>query len=465
MFWFVLPRLIAALLTFATMIMFSRMLGAVEFGHYNIVIVLGTMVHMYLFSWVNTSLARFYFAPEFKGELVASALGILTLLAAVLGTACIGLYVFGPEAGVTIAPVLIIVYGLTQMVHELAVTILRVLNLKRVYAVVVYFRPVVALALGAVLVLGGYGWVGAVGAASAGAGIAGLVILCRFTATRPRLPDLRTLRVLLSYGLPLTIVQSFELGLLLISQALLLFFSDAAAVGLFTAAHVLCFRSIRMLMTEVSKASSPEIFAAHEGEGKAHADIALSRYLSRLLLLSVPLTEVLILANDTIAHLLFRPEMAAGVAQQLPWLACAAFGFGLQGSFFSYAFTITRGTFRQLLVVCAATALHAAFTVLGAWLAGPLGVALATLATACSTLWLSVLVGREKYRVPYSKSELRKLLVGVLAFLPWGVAADYADLPALALALLVVGGIVGISALYLSGYEGMRRLKAPRHSP
>jgi len=462
--WFVLPRLIASAMTLVIMVLFFRMLGPADFGRYNFILVSGTMLHAYVFSWIDAALMRFHRAPQFEGQLESISLGLSGLMALVLALGCIGLLLFHPSMNGRVTVTLVVLFCLAHLLHELGTAFLRLYGRRRAYAAAILIRPFVAVTLGAVLILAGYGWIAVVGAAVAGACVAGLVSLGPFMASRrPSLPDAATLSTLLAYGLPLAIVRSYLMGLLLISQALLLYLQDTAAVGLFAAAQVLCFRSVGTVMNEVSKALAPKIFSTFEQEGKTRTDETLKSYLSVLLLMSVPITVPLIVANQTVARVLFDDDLAASVARQLPWLAGAAFGITFQGAFLSYAFTISRTTFRQFLMICGFTALHLGFSALGIWWAGALGAAIAMAATAGAMLGLTVLFGHRAYRMPLLTPDVWKMLAGVLVFVPWGLAADQVRSLPLALAVLMAGGVAALSALYLLGYDPFRRFPAARH--
>jgi len=463
MVWFVLPRLIASGMTLVIMILFFRMLGPADFGRYNFILVSGTMLHAYVFSWIDAALMRFHRAPEFEHRLESISLGLSGLMALALGLGCIGLLLLDPAMDGRVTVTLVVLFCLAHLLHELGTTFLRLYGRRRAYAAAILIRPLVAVGLGAALILAGYGWVAVVGAAVAGACVAGLVSMAPFAARRPSLPDAATLSTLLGYGVPLAIIRSYLMGLLLISQALLLYLQDTAAVGLFAAAQVLCFRSVGTVMNEVSKALAPKIFSTFEQEGKMRTDETLKHYLSILLLMSVPITAPLIFANHTVARVLFDDDLAAGVARQLPWLAGAAFGITFQGAFLSYAFTISRTTFRQLLMICGFTALHLGFSALGVWWAGALGAAVAMSATAGAMLGLTVLFGHRAYRMPLLTPDVWKMLIGILVFVPWGIAADHVMSLTLALAVLAAGGAAALSTLYLLDYDGFRRLPAARH--
>ncbi|MFY0691634.1 MAG: oligosaccharide flippase family protein [Paracoccaceae bacterium] len=460
MAWFFLPKIAAAAITLAVLVVLTRVLGPAEFGRYNITMVAGTVAYAGIYAWLSAAITRFHSAPEFHGKAVAAALGIGARLSlGVLLVMFLGLLVFTGDSRLAVA--LGAGFCLAHALHEIALTGLRVQGAGPAFALATLLRPIIGIALALTLVFSGAGYGGALTGMALGAALTGAFALWKVIARSGIAhPDPFMLKNFFSFGMPLAVVSSASMLLVLLSQSALGSLVGLEAIGIFAAAQVLAMRSIDMPMTTLSRASAASIFEAFETHGQDASNRELSRHFSLLLLVSVPVAATLVLANDTVSRIIFDSAFGTTVAQHLPILAIAAFLSGIQGAYYDYAFTLARKTTLQLYIMAALLTLHAALSFALIWVFGPIGASWAVLGTSMTGLVTYAVLGRRIRPIELPLEELKVMGLATGAFAPFALAADTIASVPVALTLLAAGALAFVAILHLARHQGLRIVKA-----
>nr|WP_246237367.1 oligosaccharide flippase family protein [Halovulum dunhuangense] len=447
------------------LVLLTRILGPVGFGLYNMLTVAATIAFGVLFAWLRIGIIRFHAASDFGGRAFGIALGagLVVIFALVAVMAAAALWLEGAPRALLLAGA---AYCLAHAGHEVAIAGLRVRREGPAFAAVLLARPLLGALLVMALVLAGGGAVAAVLGMALGAGLAALWPLGRLVRAlgRPALPTRAQLRAMLSFGVPLGIVASGSMIFVLISQLVLSRMVGLAEVGAFAAAQTIALRAIAMPMMTLAMSADATIFELYEREGGPATRTALERYVSVLLLVSVPVTAVIALSGDTLARLLFAGGFEAEVARHMPPLALAAFLTGLQGAYFGFSFTIGRRSGLQLKMMAGLAALHGLVSLVLVAALGGIGASVGALVTGGAGLAVFVVMGARVHRMSLPGGEFRKMALAVLAAAPFLLGADRVAGPWLAFGLIGCGLLVFALALLVQAHDGIllagRRLRA-----
>ena len=447
MIFYFVPRMIAAAISILVLIVLTRLLSPESFGLFNMLVLASFFGYSLAFSWLASSTTRFHNANEFGGMAAAYMLGVGALLALISVPVIVASLLVFP---MNISAMILVgtAFCIAHSAHEIGTSGLRVLGAKRQFAVATLLRPLIGVSLALVLVRAGQGYLGALTGMMLGAAIPAIYAIRLVVAqTGIALPDRRELQGLLKFGMPLAIVMSATSLHLLMAQSLLASLQGMALVGFFAAAQTLTMRTIRMPMDNLSRSVGASVFQAFEANGESEARRILHRHFSMLMLVALPVTLVLMFANDTIADLLFNDEFAPKVAVTMPILAFASFLLGVQGAYYSYAFTLSKRTFVQLWIVVFSLIFHFAVSWASIVMFGDIGAPIGFLINAIFILAVSIVVGQRLYIVDLPKNELGKAVIGMVVFIPFAILADSVSSVVGSLAILLLGLIGFVSVL------------------
>jgi O-antigen/teichoic acid export membrane protein len=454
--WFFFPRILAAVMTLVSVMVLTRALGPTDYGRFNLIMVAGTVAYAGIFAWLAAAISRFHTTEEFGGNALPVALGTALRLALGLVPIVALVLVLVPE---DVQPwiVLGLAFCVAHAMHEISLTGLRVQRVGRVYAIVTLLRPLLGTALALLLVFYGYGYAGALIGMTLGAGVTGLWALWR-VGRRSGLaaPNPWMLKRFFSFGLPLALVASGSMLFMMVSQSLLARYVGLEAVGIFAAAQSLALRAVGMPMDTMRGVSAVSIFQAFEKDGHEASDKELSQHFSLLMLASVPVVATLVLANDTVARVIFDEIFRGDVADHLPLLAIATFIAGIQGAFYGFAFTLANKTNLQLFIVVGLIAAHCLLSLGLVWALGAIGASWAVLGTSVAGVLAYALIGKRIRPIALPLVEFRMMGLATLAYAPFAILADHSASLLTAAGLLVVGGLAFLATLHIAGHTGLR---------
>lgn len=451
MYLYFVSRIFASFFTVIILVVLTRLFEPADFGRYNITMVAGAAAFSVLFAWLVVSVHRFHSADEFRGETIAIVLGAgkrYLLFLAPIALLVIFLLPVGYRAPFEVGAL----YCVAHATHEFGLAGLRVNEDRQDFALVALLRPVMGILTVLVVIFMGGGYVSAVAGMALAAILTGVYALKQVQMRMKPAPiDLSALKLFALYGMPLAVVSSGASFVALLTQVILAKSVDLESVGFFAAALTLTMRAIAMPMATLSSTSSATIFKTFETEGPDAAQKDLNLYFSFLMLVSVPLVGTLIFANDTVARVLFNARFSAPVADHISILACAAFISGVQGAFFSYAFTLSRKTIHQLSITIGMIVIHGGIAFGLVFYFGGLGASYAVLASSIISAAIYANVGYRLTPVKIPWNEVLQIAVAGLAFAPFAIFADHQSELLAALASLCVGIIAFLTVLWLMG--------------
>ena len=449
---YLLARGLPGLLSLAAISIYTRLLGADEYGQYALVIAGVGLANKLFFEWLRLSLLRF--RPGFEDRLDVFEATISAAFLALMGaTAVLGAIAL--LAGSQLIPLALLVAGIVllwmQALFDLELERARSELRPKRYGLMAFGRAGLALALGVFFVVQGLGALGL---------IVGLIAAMLIVLGKPLLERLRGIRLdasewglmaqLCRYGGPLAVTAA--LGFLINSsdRFIIGWLLNDAAVGRYSVAFDLTSFSIGLLLAIVNLAAYPLVIRALQEHGPEHARRELVANLTGLLTAGIPAVIALALLAKPIARIVLGPEFQADAATLIPLIAAAAFLRDFKAYYLDLAFHLGRNTVPQMCVTAVAVVLNISLNFWWIPVFGILGSAYATIAAYALALVLSGFVGRSVFRLPGPNGDVFKV---VLAACGMGIALwqvkDFTGLAALAGQVLGGGLVYGLLLLVL----------------
>lgn len=458
---YLFSRGVPAIVGFATIVVYTRLLSPEAYGQYTLVITGAVIAYAVLYQWLSASILRFFpnsrndpaqlLSAVFRGFLFVSFLsGIAGILLALLWHA--------PKWYPLIAIGIILTWVQAWFSINLELVRIRLAPVR--YGLISLLKAVIALGLGIVLILCGFDALGALGGLLAGFLIAGLwASWGQWDGLGSvKRPSRALIRSLLSYGLPLT--ASFALAVIISStdRFMLAGLIGDFATGLYAAGQGLARQSVGNLMTMINLAAYPIIVRTLENDGADAARIQLRNNAILLLGIGLPATAGFIVLAPNLAHVFLGKEFQAAGTELIPWFAGASLLSGIRSYYFDLAFYLGKRTRLQGIVMAIAALLNVALNFWFIPIFGILGAAYATITAYLVALVFSVMLGRQAFRLPSLYGEITRLTVAcagmvlVLFLLP-----DYGGIFGLTVSI-VTGGTVYTACVIALNIGGVKEV-------
>ena len=458
MFWrgiigYLPVQAVQAIAGFGAVVVFTRLLTPHEYGQYALALAAAALVHTVFLTWTEAAMERFYMAEAEQGDLpahfvtlhrafggIAALVLLLTLIVLLAAPADPAL-----RAALGAGVAGIVTRGALKLLQERR----RAEGRVAAYAVTDVIYTAASFGLGAVLAVAGWGAV----APLAGAGIAAFVMLLsglpeelrrgrggRFEPARARRYA--------AYGLPVAL--SLILGLVLSStdRFLIAAFLDEGSVGVYHAGYGLASRTQDVLFAWLGLASGPAMIAALEREGRSALRRAAHEQAEIILLIAAPASVGLALVAEPLAQALVGPEMSAGAARVIPWIAAGGFFAGVTGYYLDQSFILAKRPGLMLLSVVVPALSNVALNLVLIPSFGLDGAMWATTISFVLGALTSYLLGRRLLPLPIPWNSLLRCIVaaGLMAL---AVLAMPAPGGLLEVALKAAGGALVYAALAL----------------
>lgn len=415
----------------------SRLLSDVEFGQYGLAAAGLQLCQSILYFWLRASVSRFHAEAERAGAgmpfRAAIRRGFFVASAAALAAGAVAALLAPPNPGlrsmIAATAFAALAQGGFTLVLELHRATLRAWRFALFQSLQAALG--VSLALGLVLAAGQAGGGRAAAIAMLGLAISYVVLAAvdsrglRFWREDGRMRP-GELRPVLVYGLPLTLAIAADTLLATGDRFVIAHFNGEAAVGPYAAAMTLAHRSLLALCTVVGAASAPLAFAALAEGGAAAARRRLEDAGDLMFAVAVPTAFGLAALALPISAVVVASSMHAEVAALLPWIAGGALLHGLAVHHFGQAFLLAR---RPMALVWSLVPVILAYGVLNFVLVaryGPMGAAMAMVASQALHLALMIVLGRRHFVIPLRASTAAKAALASLAMF---AVLRLADLP------------------------------------
>ncbi|VAX04647.1 hypothetical protein MNBD_ALPHA03-2011 [hydrothermal vent metagenome] len=457
---YLFSRGVPSLISFATIIVYTRLLSPEAYGQYALVVTGAILINAILYQWLGASLLRFF--PRYldnEADLLAAILGAfisVSLLVGVGGT-LFAIMWWDFVWGGMIAIGILLVWTQAWFTINLEIVRSRLAPIR--YGMISMLRAVLAFGLGVALVLWGYDAYGALTGLLVGFLVAGIWSSWgQWISFKEWRFNRELVKKLLNYGLPLT--ASFALSVVISStdRFMLAGIISESATGLYAASQGLAYQAVVVPMTMVNLAAYPLILRTLESAGPDEARTQLRKNAILLLGIGLPVTAGFIILAPNIAKIFLGNEFQVAGIELIPWFAISALLAGARAYYFDLAFYLGKRTRVQIVVMGLAALLN---VVLNLWLIpvyGLLGAVYATVSSHGIAVVLSAILGRWAFRLPAMFGDVIRLLFAVLVMvvvlflLPTGEGILSLVLP------ITVGGVVYLGCVVIFNLGGVREV-------
>ena len=453
----------AAIASFGGVYVFTRLLGADEYGRYAVMLSALAIIHTISLSWAEAAGYRFSARAEKNGQLAdhhRTGLGLLArslFLSAAIVCALLAATWNMPEYRAFI-PFFVLLLPLMTII-QMALEAHRAGQRVQRYAVVETSRLLIGFAVGAVLA-----WQTGLGALAPFAGLLAAALLLAVTegswlfgAAQGGQSSPSVRREWLGYGVPIAAALLLDILLSAADRFLILYFHGEAAVGGYTAGYGVADKTVLLVCAWAAMAGSPLVMAAYERAGPPAARDEARGLASTLLLVGLPAATGLALVARPLSEAMIGEAVREEAMRIIPWIAFAGLLNGLLIHYFSEAFQLAKKTGQRALLMIFPAALNIVLNVI--LLPGPLGVMGAVYATLISYgvgVFLLASIGRRHVALPIPTRELAKIIIACAAMWPaltlvpnWG---SWAELFAKA----GIGAAVYAAAVFIMNAGGAR---------
>ncbi|HST92086.1 MAG TPA: lipopolysaccharide biosynthesis protein [Brevundimonas sp.] len=459
--WGYLPaNIVQGVVGFLSIILFTRLLSADEFGRYALAFSVMTLAHVAVFSWLEAAMARFWAAQEpgaahgHFASLYRTAFALSGLFLVVIGLA-IWLWPGDPlfklalGAGLAGAPARCLI-KLGQERYRAAGEVAKAAGLD------------IAVAIGGLAVGVGFALLGAGGAAPLlGIGLAPLAALPfvlpgELRQARGGVFEGDRVRGYAVYGYPIAASLALTVVLSSTDRFLLAAFMDEAAVGAYHASYSIANRTLDVLFLWLGSAGQPALVMELERGGLDRLKEAAREQLSTFLLIGLPAAAGVALVARPLAQVLIGEDLRAAAASVTPWIALSALLFGLTAYYFGQAFTLGKKTKRLLAAMAIPAGLNVVLNLILVPRFGLMGAAWATAASFAAGMIATMLIGRRVMALPVPWESLIRCSVATAA-----MALVVSRLPAIGgfpelMLDASVGGLVYAAAALTINAAGVR---------
>lgn len=430
--WGYLPaNIVQGVVGFLTIVAFTRLLSAEEFGRYALAFSVMTLAHVAVFSWLEAAMARFWaaqrtdldtadhFAGLYRSAFLIGIVFLIVTTAVVLLAPLEPLFRWALAAGLYGAPIRCLV-KLAQERYRAAGEVSRAAGLD------------MATAIGGLAIGVGFAWAGA----GAAAPLIGLALAPLLTlpfilpgewrrATGGVLDPVR-MGDYARYGYPIAAGLSLALVLASTDRFLLAAFMNEAAVGAYHAGYSIANRTLDVLFVWLGAAGGPAMVMALERGGMERLKEAAREQASTFMLIGLPAAVGVALVARPLAQFMVGEDLRDAAAVVTPWIALSALLSGFTYYYVNQALTLGRRTGLLLPAMAVPAAANVVLNLLLIPRFGVLGAAWATAASFAIGLAFSMMLTRRVMALPIPLDTLVRCGVACAV-----MAAAVAPLPAI----------------------------------
>lgn len=425
MFWrglvgYLPVNIVQGLVGLLTLLIFTRLLSAEDFGRYALAFSAMTLSHVLVFTWIEAAMARFLAAattPQDRADhfrTLYAAFARLTLLYLPVTGLVVAVLPIGPQlkTAVAVAVLSVPVRAAFRLVQE---------RRRAAGEVAPAARDEILMAVGG-FAIGIVAALSGLGAASPFVGLALAPLLLLPFMAGPDLGEGRhgtyrrtRLGHYATYGYPIAASLILTLVLSSTDRFLLAALMDEAAVGAYHAGYSLANRTLDVIFVWLGAAGGPALVMALERGGRPEMQAAARTQASVFVLIGLPAAAGLVLVAAPLSQLMLGEAVRDGAIAIVGWIAVAALLGGLTTYYFHQAFTLSRRTGQLLIAMAVPAAANVALNLILIPLMGLLGAAVATALSLAVGLAASWGLGRRALPLPLALADLGKAGLGCIA--------------------------------------------------
>lgn len=414
-FFYLFARGIPGLINFAALAVYTRLLSPVEYGQYAVVIAIVGFMNMLFFEWIHLGLLRYLPTVQIAKEKFLSnivAAYLMIALICIISALIFFLFYDQQMKGLIIPGLLVLLFtGLFNTNLQLQTAQLKPLQFGKLAA----GKAVLGLVIGSSLVWYGLGAKGILYAVALAMGISIL-----FWGRHEKLQfhpghfDKGLMKKLLLYGLPLAVNLAMAEVISSSDRMFLLWMQGEATAGLYAVGYDLSSQVLGVILMIINLAAFPLAVRALEQEGKQAAEQQLKQNILMIAGIAFPAAAGLAILAPGITYFLLGEEFQLAAQKIIPWVALAALLAGLKSYYFDLAFQLGQHTLGQLKVLLIAVLVNVLLNFLLIPEYAEMGAIYATLIAYVIGLFLSILVGRKWFYLPFPSLEVVKIFAATL---------------------------------------------------
>jgi O-antigen/teichoic acid export membrane protein len=448
---FLAARTFPALLGFAALAVYTRLLSREDYGRYSVAIAGVNLVVAALFHWLGQAVVRFGIPAEperlsYLSTILAIYAGAAAVIALVLVPASL---VLGEAPGsmLAIATALVLLESWLLLNQRLAVALAQPAR----FATLMGCKALCGLIAGAWAAAAGLGAIGVLAGVAFGTAIAGVLPFWTNAwrgLSRARVSRARAAAVF-RYGAPLGVTLALGYALAALDRSLLAVHRGAEAAGEYAAAFDLASAAVVFAMSSVNIVAFPRILAAASVDGAAGVGRRMKENLDLLLIAGLPVLVALATVPETLCGTVLGAEFTRAAAGTLPWIAFGAFLGAVRSFYADVVFHVAKDTRAILAIAALVFAVNAAANLVLIPAFGLDGAVAALVLAHAVGLAFSLWRGRASIAAPPDGTSV-KVGVAAIAAAAAGVALDDLRGPgALIVQLASIAVVYGVALLAL----------------
>lgn len=451
-FYYLIARGIPGVISFAALILYTRLLSTEEFGRYAVILASVGLVQVLLFQWLHLVLARFLPGDDGKSSRVlASILAIFLSLSAILILSGFILALAWSDTSIRLLIFLTVLLSIAAGWMEICLKLESVRIQPAIYGRMLTTKNTVSLISACTLI-----WMGLASSAPLIGLLLGVAMAWAifgrqaWKAVRPIWPSKTVLKDYAAYGFPLAI--TFALGWVVSSsdRLIIAWLLDKSATGAYAAGYDLAQQTLGLLLVIVNTAAYPLVMRAltQHGHEAAKRQLAVNGELI-ITIAMVSAAGMIGLAPALVGTVIgsdFRPE----AANVVPWIAASAAVAGIKAFHLDVPFQLAKDPKWQAYTAAIAAVFNVLLNFLLIPILGLTGAAAATLISLSLACMLSWLIGKKVYPIPSMTPAI--LRAGMVSIFAYSGARTAELLQFEPLITLLVGFAAGFSAAFIAGW-------------
>lgn len=399
--------LMKGILGFAVIAAFTRIMPVAEYGDYAVIIAILGFADVFGFMWLRQALLR-HMTDEIQIEDSSNLSNTLLIYAFVMTVLALAAWSFSG-----ILSLLIITEGVSNFVIVLA----RIRLKLKLFAFTNILKPLVALSLGAALLMSGMGVGGALLAIVAGnalVAVIGFLVLQDFKTLDRRTISKPQIKAILIFGLPMVATLSMQTAIQATDRLLLDGIIGGDITGLYAAAQDVPTKILIMLTSALHMAIYPLAVKAMDNGGKQACQDQLSKNAAMIWGILCPAALGLIILSKPMAELFLGEGFRDFAALHIPIFVVITMLNALTQYYFLLGSNMAKQTTRLIIPFALALITN---LIIGLLLIPSIAQWGAIAGSACAYLILMtavILQSRKPFKMPIPWTPIRQITIAAL---------------------------------------------------
>jgi O-antigen/teichoic acid export membrane protein len=406
---YLLGRVIPAIVSLATLTLYTRILDASEYGSYALIVAAAGVINAFFFQWISLSLGRFL-SSEADGEALLSS-ALASFIVVILVTGIASGFILWAVSDTTTRSLIVITVTISwaQAWFDLNVKVLNIRLRAGHHSIITSSKALVTFVCGILLFYCGLRFHGVLIGLFVGLLLPTFFLREHWKGTSYSIINPKEFVSILRYGAPLTLSFGSVIILSVADRFLLHTYTSSEAVGRYSAAFDLTQQSLGVLMVVINLAAFPLIVRELNENGIAAAQKQLRDNANVLLTVSFPAAVGLIVLAGNISFVILGEGFQQGAETIISFVALTALLNGIRSYYFDYSFHLSKKLRGQVIAILSAATFNILLNLFLIPVFGALGAAVASLIAASLGLFMSWYLGRKVFPLPGFSNNIYKI--------------------------------------------------------